>query len=966
MATSLRELLASTPLSGGNAPYVEALYEQFLADPQSVEPRWRDFFSKIRPDGGREQIHSAIQAGIAQRATRPRIAAAPSGTAPASDAAAKQGAVSRLVQIYANRGHLVANLDPLGLTRRERPRVLELGYFGLSESDLDTEFFTGARPTEIAPRQKLRDIISQLEYAYCGTIGAEFAHVSNTEERLWLQDQYLVGRLTGKLTTEEQKNILWQLSAAEGLERYLHTKYVGQKRFSLEGGDSLIPLLDCLIQRGGEQGVEECVIGMAHRGRLNVLVNVLGKSPSVLFSEFEGNYDTAHMQGSGDVKYHKGFSADLRTPGGNVHVALAFNPSHLEVVNPVVEGSVRARQERRGDTTGSQVLPIQIHGDAAFAGQGVVMETLQLSQARAFYTGGTVHIIVNNQVGFTTSDPRDTRSTMYCSDVAKMLETPIFHVNADDPDAVVFVTRLALKYRQQFHKDVVIDLVCYRRHGHNEADEPSATQPVMYQVIRKHPTTRKIYADRLVAAGVLSEADASGFVETYRQGLDEGRPQARASLGMIGNKYTVDWTKYAGNDWTERVRGLGDMARLKRLGAAITRYPSSISLHARVAQVMANRVKMLNGDMPLDWGCAETLAYATILEEGNAIRLTGQDSGRGTFFHRHAVLHDQTTGERYIPLQHLAERQPSFQVTDSVLSEEAVLGFEYGYSTTDPSSLVIWEAQFGDFVNGAQVIIDQFISSGEAKWGRLCGLTLLLPHGYEGQGPEHSSARLERFLQLCAENNMAVCVPSTPAQMFHMLRRQILRSLRKPLIVMTPKSLLRHELSVSSLEDLVSGEFATVIDEVDSQVKPANVHRVVMCSGKVYFDLLKARRASNQHDVALVRVEQLYPFPVAETEAMIARYPNAREVVWCQEEPQNQGAWYQIRHRLQTLVGKRELLYAGRPPAAAPATGITKIHDAEQRGLIEAALTATNKEDGARETKRLTVTPAPAAAATSR
>ncbi len=966
MATSLRELLASTPLSGGNAPYVEALYEQFLADPQSVEPRWRDFFLKIRPDGGREQIHSAIQAGIAQRATRPRIAAAtPSGAAPASDAA-KQGAVSRLVQIYANRGHLIANLDPLGLTRRERPRVLELGYFGLSESDLDTEFFTGARPTEIAPRQKLRDIISQLEYAYCGTIGAEFAHVSNTEERLWLQDQYLVGRLTGKLTTEEQKNILWQLSAAEGLERYLHTKYVGQKRFSLEGGDSLIPLLDCLIQRGGEQGVEECVIGMAHRGRLNVLVNVLGKSPSVLFSEFEGNYDTAHMQGSGDVKYHKGFSADLRTPGGNVHVALAFNPSHLEVVNPVVEGSVRARQERRGDTTGSRVLPIQIHGDAAFAGQGVVMETLQLSQARAFYTGGTVHIIVNNQVGFTTSDPRDTRSTMYCSDVAKMLETPIFHVNADDPDAVVFVTRLALKYRQQFHKDVVIDLVCYRRHGHNEADEPSATQPVMYQVIRKHPTTRKIYADRLVAAGVLSDADASGFVETYRQGLDEGRPQARASLGMIGNKYTVDWTKYAGSDWTERVRGLGDMARLKRLGAAITRYPSSISLHARVAQVMANRVKMLNGDLPLDWGCAETLAYATILEEGNAIRLTGQDSGRGTFFHRHAVLHDQTTGERYIPLQHLAERQPSFQITDSVLSEEAVLGFEYGYSTTDPSSLVIWEAQFGDFVNGAQVIIDQFISSGEAKWGRLCGLTLLLPHGYEGQGPEHSSARLERFLQLCAENNMAVCVPSTPAQMFHMLRRQILRSLRKPLIVMTPKSLLRHELSVSSLDDLLNGEFATVIDEVDGQVKPASVHRVVMCSGKVYFDLLKTRRATNQHDVALVRVEQLYPFPVAETEAMIARYPNAREVVWCQEEPQNQGAWYQIRHRLQTLVGKRELLYAGRPPAAAPATGITKIHDAEQRGLIEAALTATNKEDGARETKRLTVTSAPAAAATSR
>jgi len=977
MAGSLRELLASTPLSGGNAPYVEALYEQFLTDPQSVDPKWRDYFQKLqdghklRDGAGAEQLHSAVQTGILQRASKPRLAIG--AAAPSGDSAAKQGAVSRLVQIYANRGHLVANLDPLGLQKRERPRVLELGYFGLTDADLDTEFLTGSRPNELAPRLKLREIVAQLEYAYCGTIGAEFAHVSNTEERLWLQDQYLLGRLKGVLTADEQKNILWQLSAAEGLERYLHTKYVGQKRFSLEGGDSLIPLLDDLIQMGGQQGIEECVIGMAHRGRLNVLVNLLGKSPSVLFNEFEGKYDTAHMQGSGDVKYHKGFSSDLRTPGGNVHVALAFNPSHLEVVNPVVEGSVRARQERRGDGKGTRVLPILIHGDAAFAGQGVVMETLQLSQARAFYTGGSVHVIVNNQVGFTTSDPEDARSTMYCSDVAKMLETPIFHVNGDDPDAVVFVTRLALSYRQRFNKDVVIDLVCYRRHGHNEADEPAATQPVMYQTVRKHPTTRKIYADRLVAGGVLSDAEAAALSESYRQGLDEGRPQARASLGMIGNKYTVDWSKYLGNDWSERVKGV-DMTRLKSLGERIVKFPQNFALHPRVAQVMANRVKMIHGELPLDWGCAETLAYASILEEGNSIRFTGQDSGRGTFFHRHAVLHEQSTGARYIPLQHIAERQPSFQITDSVLSEEAVLGFEYGYSTTDPSALVIWEGQFGDFVNGAQVIIDQFISSGEAKWGRLCGLALFLPHGYEGQGPEHSSARLERFLQLCAENNMAVCVPSTPAQMYHMIRRQILRSLRKPLIVMTPKSLLRHELSVSSLEDLANGEFATVIDEIDTQaVKAANVRRVVLSSGKVYFDLLKARRASSNTDVALVRVEQLYPFPVPEMEAVLAKYPNARDVVWCQEEPQNQGAWYQIRHRLATLVGKRELLYAGRPPAAAPATGISKMHEAEQRGLIEAALTATSTEDGARETKRLLpvsgaapgATPA-SAAATSR
>src|SRR6187399_250382 len=970
MATSLRELLASTPLSGGNAPYVEALYEQFLADPQSVEPAWRDYFQhlqdglKLRDGAAAEQIHSTVQAGIVKRASAPRMAAGSPGVLSA-DAAAKQGAVSRLVQIYANRGHLIAKLDPLGLQKRERPRVLELGYFGLTDADLDTEFLTGSRPTELARKLKLREILAQLEHAYCGTIGAEFAHVSDTEERLWLQDQFLVGRLTGKITAEEQKNLLWQLSATEGLERYLHTKYVGQKRFSLEGGDSLIPLMDDLIQRGGEQGIEECVIGMAHRGRLNVLVNLLGKSPSVLFNEFEGKYDTAHMHGSGDVKYHKGFSSDLRTPGGNVHVALAFNPSHLEVVNPVVEGSVRARQERRGDSKGSRVLPILIHGDAAFAGQGVVMETLQLSQARAFFTGGSVHIIINNQVGFTTSDPRDARSTMYCSDVAKMLETPIFHVNGDDPEAVVFVTRLALAYRQRFRKDVVIDLVCYRRHGHNEADEPSATQPVMYQTIRKHLTTRKLYADKLVAQGVITDADAADMTESYRQGLDEGRPQARASLGLIGNKYTVDWSKYLANDWTERVKGGNNMARLKSLGERIVKYPEGFALHPRVMQVMANRVKMIHGELPLDWGCAETLAYASILEEGNSIRFTGQDAGRGTFFHRHAVLNEQSTGMRYIPLQHIAERQPSFQITDSVLSEEAVLGFEYGYSTTDPSALVIWEGQFGDFVNGAQVIIDQFISSGEAKWGRLCGLALFLPHGYEGQGPEHSSARLERFLQLCAENNMQVCVPSTPAQMYHMIRRQILRSLRKPLIVMTPKSLLRHELSVSSLEDLANGEFANVIDEVD-KLTPANVRRVVLSSGKVYFDLLKARRATANAEVALVRVEQLYPFPVPEMESVLAKYPNAREVVWCQEEPQNQGAWYQIRHRLATLVGKRELLYAGRAPAAAPATGISKMHEAEQRGLIDAALSATNKEDGARETKRLMAAPSAAAAATSR
>ncbi len=710
--------------------------------------------------------------------------------------------MSRLIQVYANRGHLIANLDPLGLQEHVTPYVLDLAYFGLSDADLDTEFFTGSRNAAIPERATLKRILDDLRFIYADTIGAEFAHVSDTEERLWLQDSFQVARLQRRFSVDERKNILWQLTAAEGLERYLHTKYVGQKRFSLEGADSLIPLLDYLIQQGGQEGVEEAIIGMAHRGRLNVLVNLLGKSPKDLFSEFEGQYDLATLRGSGDVKYHKGFSADLKTESGNVHVALAFNPSHLEVVNPVVEGSVRARQERRGDAAGDKVLPVQIHGDAAFAGQGVVMETLQLSQARGFYTGGSVHIIINNQVGFTTSDRCDARSTLYCSDVAKMVEAPIFHVNTDDPEAVCFVTRFALEYRMKFHKDVVIDLVCYRRHGHNEGDEPAATQPLMYQVIRKKPTARQLYADKLAAEGVLNAAEAAAMMEQYRNGLDEGKPQARAALGLIGNKFTVDWREYLDADWSEPVKTAVDMGRLRALGKAITTYPSDWVLHPRVLAIMQARERMLSGDIALDWGAAENLAYASLVQEGYPIRLTGQDSGRGTFFHRHAVLHDQATGRRYVPLQHLATNQPTFTVIDSVLSEEAVMGFEYGFSTTEPHCLTIWEAQFGDFCNGAQVIIDQFISSGEAKWGRLSGITLFLPHGYEGQGPEHSSARLERFLQLCAEYNMQVCVPSTPAQMFHMLRRQMVRPLRKPLIVMTPKSLLRHPLSVSRLEEL--------------------------------------------------------------------------------------------------------------------------------------------------------------------
>jgi 2-oxoglutarate dehydrogenase E1 component len=954
-------MLEPTPLYGGNAAFLDALYEQYLLDPASVDERWRKYFAQLGPAGA-ERAHGPIRADIARRAAQGRGAGI---TAPASGANAQQAAVSRLIQVWTNRGHLVASIDPLGLSRRPRPRVLDLDYFGLTPADLDTEFFTGSRTDAVPKRMKLGDIVAQLQYIYAGNVGAEFAHMSDSEERLWLQDEFQEGRLKHRFSTEEQRNILWQLTAAEGLERYLHTKYVGQKRFSLEGADAFIPLLDDLIQNCGAAGIEEVVIGMAHRGRLNVLVNLLGKSPAALFSEFEGADDPGRLKGSGDVKYHKGFSADLRTTQGNVHTVLAFNPSHLEVVDPVVEGSVRARQERRGDERAARVMPLLVHGDAAFTGQGVVMETLQLSQARGFFTGGTVHVIINNQLGFTTSEPADLRSTIYCSDVAKMLEVPIFHVNADDPEAVVFVARLALKYRMRFRKDVVIDLVCYRRHGHNEADEPAATQPGMYRVIRQHPTARRLYADRLIAAHVLTDADAQAMLEQYRSGLDEGRPQARASLGMIGNKYTVDWSAYGQVDWTERVPTGVELARLRVLGERITSYPQGFSLHPRVAHLIDNRRKMLQGEQPLDWGCAETLAYAALVEDGFGVRLTGQDSGRGTFFHRHAVLHDQNTDATWIPLQHIADSQPRVQVIDSVLSEEAVMGFEYGYATTEPNSLVLWEAQYGDFANGAQVIIDQFISSGEAKWERFCGLVLLLPHGYEGAGPEHSSARLERFLQLCAENNMQVCVPSTPAQMFHMLRRQMRQSFRKPLIVMTPKSLLRHELSVSSLEDLSGGGFARVIGEVDD-VPAQQVQRIVFCSGKVYFDLLKARRKEALRDVALVRIEQLYPFPSEEYQAMLNRYPNAREVVWCQEEPQNQGAWYQIRHRLQELVmGRRPVLYAGRGPSAAPATGIAKIHEIEQQTLVAAALHATTTEESARETTRLTAAaavPAPTAA----
>ena len=944
MSQSLKEQYASSPLFGSNASAVESLYEQYLDDPASVPERWRRYFGEMTPDSGGEVAHGPIREAFRERSLAGggngggTTAVARAGRTRAVTASEKQAAVSRLIQVYSLRGHQIADLDPLGLQERHVPAVLKFDFLGLSDADLDDEFYTGGLAGTGHERMKLRDILALLRRIYCGKIGAEFAHISRARERLWLRERFEQGMAEDTLDATQRRWLMEQLTRAEGIERYLHTRYVGQKRFSLEGGESLIPLLDDLIQRGGETGIKEVVIGMAHRGRINVLVNLMGKSPEELFSEFEGNVDLDSLAGSGDVKYHMGFSSDIRTAGGNVHIALAFNPSHLEIVNPVVEGSVRARQQRRSDLDRNEILPVLIHGDAAFAGQGVVTETFQMSQARGFRTGGTVHVVVNNQIGFTTSDPADARSTPYCSDVAKMIEAPVFHVNGDDPEAVVFVTRLALAYRQHFKKDVVIDLVCYRRHGHNEADEPSATQPVMYRRIREHPTAREIYARKLQEAGIVDDDGLKQMSEAYRSRLDEGQPVPQAALGMIGNEFTVDWTGYRDADWDQQVVTAIGADRVEALAGRIVTVPEGFDLHSRVKRIVDDRRKMGQGELDMDWGFAETMAYASLIEDGYDVRVTGQDSGRGTFFHRHAVLHGQPDGREYVPLKHIAERPTAFTVIDSLLSEEAVLGFEYGFSTTDPNTLVIWEAQFGDFCNGAQVVIDQFISSGEAKWGRLCGLTLFLPHGYEGQGPEHSSARLERFLQLCAEHNMQVCVPSTPSQMFHMLRRQMMRSFRKPLVVMTPKSLLRHKLSVSPLSDLSESRFLTLIPEIDA-IEADKVHRVVFCSGKVYYDLLQKRREQEIDDVAIVRIEQLYPFPIDHYANILQHYSRAEEVIWCQEEPQNQGAWYQIRHRLQEpLRSRHTLFYAGRPHAAAPASGIFKLHVKQQEALVATAL----------------------------
>ncbi|MDY4283607.1 2-oxoglutarate dehydrogenase E1 component [Xanthomonas sp. LF06-19] len=931
MDNLLKQFAQSSQLAGGNAAYIEDLYEQYLVSPDSIDPKWKTYFDGFQGRDAGDVPHSAVIAHIASAARQ----AANSGTAPSGDE--RERHVGRLITAYRSRGHLGARLDPLGLTPPVNPPDLGLPFHSLSESDLGSEFSTGGLGGQ--PRMKLRDLLARLKATYTGSIGSEFMHISEFEQRQWIYQRLenAGGNIAGD--TASRRRTLERITAAEGLERYLHTKYVGQKRFSLEGGDSLIPMMDVLVQRAGSDTVKDIVVGMAHRGRLNVLVNTLGKNPRKLFDEFEGKFEHAHddRAHTGDVKYHMGFSADVAVADGkSVHLALAFNPSHLEIVDPVVVGSVRSRQERYGDAARKSVLPVIIHGDAAFAGQGVVMELFQMSQARGFAVGGTVHIVVNNQIGFTTSARDDARSTLYCTDVAKMIGAPVFHVNGDDPDAVAFVANLAYDFRQQFNKDVVIDLVCYRRWGHNEADEPAATQPVMYQTIRKHKTTRELYAAQLESEGVLQAGEAQALVDGYRNKLDSGEYTTELATRKP-DEFAIDWSKYLSGKLADKVDTTVKRKTLDQLAKIITTIPGGVELHPRVAKIYEDRVKMAAGELPGDWGFAENLAYATLLGEGHKLRLVGQDAGRGTFFHRHAILHDQKTDSYYLPLRQLVENPEDATVIDSLLSEEAVMGFEYGYSTTDPNALCIWEAQFGDFANGAQVVIDQFIAAGEAKWGRISGLSLFLPHGYEGQGPEHSSARLERFLQLCALENMLVCVPTTPAQAFHMIRRQMRMSTRKPLVVMTPKSLLRHKLAVSTLEELADGEFQHLIP--DAKADPKKVKRVVACSGKVYYDLLEDQTKRGQDDVAILRVEQLYPFPRELLSAELKRYGNATDLVWCQEEPQNQGAWYQIKHHLQAcLADGQSLHYAGRARSPSPAAGHFAEHVEEQLKLVADAL----------------------------
>jgi len=932
---------ANTYLFGGNAPYVEEMYENYLANPGSVPDSWRDYFDALQHvpavDGSnaKDVPHQPVIDAFAQRAKAggTRVVMANED----ADIGRKRTAAQQLIAAYRNVGARWADLDPL--KRTERPDIPELdpAFYGFKDADFETVFDT-SNTFFGKDKMTLRELLNALRETYCSSIGAEYQYLTDQTQKRWWQQKLESVRSKPNFDVSQKKHILDRLTAAEGLERFLHTKYVGQKRFSLEGGDSFIAAMDELIQQAGARGVQEIVIGMAHRGRLNVLVNTLGKMPADLFAEFD--HTAPEYLPSGDVKYHQGFSSDVTSPGGPVHLSLAFNPSHLEIVNPVVEGSVRARMDRRADAQGKQVLPVLVHGDAAFAGQGVNQETLALAQTRGYTTAGTVHIIINNQIGFTTSDPRDMRSTLYCTDIVKGVEAPVMHVNGDDPEAVVMATQWALDYRMEFHKDVVLDIICFRKLGHNEQDTPALTQPLMYKKIAQHPGTRKLYADKLAAQG-LGESLGDDMVKAFRAAMDAGKHTMDPVLTNFKSKYAVDWSPFLGKKWTDAGDTAIPMSEWKRLAEKITTLPASVTPHPLVKKVYDDRAAMGRGDIPVDWGMGEHMAFASLVASGYPVRLSGEDCGRGTFTHRHAVVHDQSREKwdvgTYVPLQNVADNQAPFTVIDSILSEEAVLGFEYGYASNDPNTLVIWEAQFGDFANGAQVVIDQFIASGEVKWGRVNGLAMLMPHGYEGQGPEHSYARIERFMQLAADTNMQLVQPTTASQIFHVLRRQMVRNLRKPLVIFTPKSLLRHKDAASPLSEFTKGCFQTIIPE-HKALKADKVKRVVVCSGKVYYDLAKKREETGRDDVAILRVEQLYPFPHKAFAAELKKYPHATEVVWTQDEPQNQGAWFFVQHYIhENMLEGQKLGYSGRAASASPAVGYAHLHQEQQKALVEGA-----------------------------
>ena len=933
----LKEFLDSSHIFGTNAYYIEDMYDHYLEDPNLVDNEWKNFF---------ENLGASTKPEISQSRFIKSFDFKPKPVKAASENLSfekKQVSVLQLINAHRFLGVRVANTDPLNRFPKPEIPELTLEHYNLSDNDLETSFSTGSL---VAPDHlTLREILSALRKTYCSDLGLEYMYISDIGQKRWLQDKFESVQSNPNYSNDQKKFFLERLTSAETLEKYLHTKFVGQKRFSLEGGEAVIVALDHLIQVAGDNGVQETVIGMAHRGRLNVLVNTLGKLPKDLFSEFEGvQTDKLPM---GDVKYHQGFSSDVMTPGGPMHVSLAFNPSHLEIVNPVVEGSVKARQQRRKDKDGKQVLPVLLHGDSAFAGQGVVMETLNLSQTRGYGTGGTVHIIVNNQIGFTTSDVRDTRSTPFCTDVAKMLDVPVFHVNGDNADLVAYCVQVALEYRQEFGKDVVVDIVCYRKLGHNEQDEPMVTQPLMYSLISKHPGSRKKYASFLEEKGVLSAGEADELVKNYRDSLDAGFHTNKNIISNFKPPFTVDWSKYIDIPWTQNAKTTLSKKEIEELGEKLTEFPDGFKLHSRVNKIISDRKLMIKNKLPLDWGMAENLAYASLLKDGYGIRISGQDAGRGTFFHRHAVMHDQNRSAWsegvHIPLENIASSQGDFTLIDSILSEEAVLGFEYGFATAEPNKLVVWEAQFGDFANGAQVVIDQFIASGEVKWGRVSGLVMMLPHGYEGQGQEHSSARIERYLQLCADYNMQICIPSTPSQMFHLIRRQMIRPYRKPLIIISPKSMLRHKRSVSDISDFIKGKFEVIIGDVSAK-NTAKIKRIVVCSGKIYYELLDAKEKNNIEDVAIIRIEQLYPFPHDAFEEQLKLYKNSTEVLWCQEEPGNQGAWHRIQHYLKRhLQPKQKLIYSLRKSSASPAVGYLALHNKSQNEIISFALNIKEK-----------------------